>query len=541
MSTSIEDIFKNSERYETSEEFEKKVIIQYIFDLDNLSKEEQIEYLKEIFFNYEEDINKRIKAFLIIYEKDKLEAQEIITDLSTIYYFTPTDLIKELMIEVIKLNQLDLTIRYPLCSSIFNNKDSRNDSYFLFVNLLKDSIENKSYFNITFCIDILKVLLLKTNEFYNFLIEDKNLIEVLDVLLQNKDHSTLIYKTFYTLYNSNEYYFNFIFYIFYFILDVTNDLSIKLLICSFFINVQETNEDYFIIIKNQNKISLYDIDLIIKDTIKNIALNPYFEYNNRADAADLLLGLSNTEENEKYIEIGKQIIDELSGNDREIIYENKQNIHQIELDETIKQFIRGLQSIRNIDSNQNEVIFDKIKAELLDEYKLEENDKNSIIKSLNRIQLDSKLYEGYKLITLFIMTWKYIETHKNKKELIKRLIEELIEMKDTCSTGHIIRLVNVFSGLDDIISIKFNNVSLIKSRIKFLVEKCIKKQSIEKQEELINEMIDEDELNKYNKFVMQNLANIKDEVYIEFKNSIINEREFEEIFRECTISLTATE
>jgi len=52
------------------------------------------------------------------------------------------------------------------------------------------------------------------------------------------------------------------------------------------------------------------------------------------------------------------------------------------------------------------------------------------------------------LLTLLVRSYYYIQTHQHKDELMKRLCEELCDMADTCTTGHIGRLVNIFSGYE---------------------------------------------------------------------------------------------
>jgi len=56
-------------------------------------------------------------------------------------------------------------------------------------------------------------------------------------------------------------------------------------------------------------------------------------------------------------------------------------------------------------------------------------------------------------LNLLIRSYYYIQTHEYKDELMKRLCEELCDMADTCTTGHIGRLVNIFSGYDLSVSI----------------------------------------------------------------------------------------
>ena len=77
-----------------------------------------------------------------------------------------------------------------------------------------------------------------------------------------------------------------------------------------------------------------------------------------------------------------------------------------------------------------------------------------IMGSINRFILDNTLYSKYSvsLLNLLIRSYYYIQTHQYKDELMKRLCEELCDMSDTCTTGHIGRLVNIFSGYELTIS-----------------------------------------------------------------------------------------
>jgi hypothetical protein len=68
--------------------------------------------------------------------------------------------------------------------------------------------------------------------------------------------------------------------------------------------------------------------------------------------------------------------------------------------------------------------------------------------ALNRIQVDQQLYSQYAIslqgILLRVLT--FCNTHEHKDELLKRMIEELIDMHDKCSSGYAFRLVNTLSG-----------------------------------------------------------------------------------------------
>ena len=113
-------------------------------------------------------------------------------------------------------------------------------------------------------------------------------------------------------------------------------------------------------------------------------------------------------------------------------------------------------------------------------------------------------------------------------------------MKDTCSSGHIIRLINVFSGIDKNISLKYNVKELIKSKILFLLNKNINNEEDDYQNVIIDDSIENEsktnEINEYNKYIMKKIIEIKKDIYEEYKDLIKDIDDFEEIFREETIT-----
>jgi hypothetical protein len=50
---------------------------------------------------------------------------------------------------------------------------------------------------------------------------------------------------------------------------------------------------------------------------------------------------------------------------------------------------------------------------------------------------------------IFSALWVWISVHKEPDELKNRTIEELVEMKGYCSTGHLARTINIMQGFTD--------------------------------------------------------------------------------------------
>lgn len=240
---------------------------------------------------------------------------------------------------------------------------------------------------------------------------------------------------------------------------------------------------------------IQEIQLQVCEEIEKIASDNTVEYNRRADAADVLLRIGVTKE---YKDIGKRIINQLASMDGKIvhtIFDNAQNVHTEKVEESVNDilgFLSGsLQKINGepIDfsyiNTQIESILRTEKQALyrvladenikekcvycqsgIEELILHEEHKfcgekcvqmhtreTKIRLAMNRIYMDRALYSKFNnsLINILLRVWSYISTKEEETqiEMKHRLLEELEEMSDTCSSGFASRLVNVLSGFSE--------------------------------------------------------------------------------------------
>ena len=196
-----------------------------------------------------------------------------------------------------------------------------------------------------------------------------------------------------------------------------------------------------------------DIKTEIQEIILSFACDNELDYNLRADAADTLMGLGTDE----YKAEGREIIMLLGriGGDVKTIFQNAQNVHTTEIEKSVYEILEYLLLYPTYKINNIQIDLDYIEKEIEKIFETEErSDKDEINISLNRIKIDRTLYSKFNntLSNVLIKVWSYIMGHKNKEDLITRLLEELKDMSGTCSTGFLSRLVNVLSGFDD----KFN-------------------------------------------------------------------------------------
>lgn len=316
--------------------------------------------------------------------------------------------------------------------------------------------------------------------------------------------------------------------------------------------------EYFIIygcfefVKNDNNTLLYrilasqnllqrEINLEMRKNVESLlysfAENESFEYNKRADATDVLLQYA-----QFYKEKAKIMIMKLGniGGDSKTVYNNAQNVHSKEVEDGIKDAIEFLQTYNimrdEITKDEIDLAYVERKVFELLEDKYTNINKDKVVVSFNRIGMDKALYSKYncRLVHILLRIWTYISSHDNQEELQKRLIEELEEMSDTCSSGFASRLVNSISGFGDFSTriswgdqINANMFGRLNARIRNMDD-------LELQEKVLSQMTinsnNFDERQDYLRFLRENMLDIRKELFDEFK-SYISDTDFDLYFR----------
>ena len=152
--------------------------------------------------------------------------------------------------------------------------------------------------------------------------------------------------------------------------------------------------------------------------------------------------------------------------------------------------------------------------------------------AMNRIYIDRVTYTKHRvnLSSILLMTVCYIKNSGDHETMLtERLIEELIEMSDTCSTGFASRLVNVLSGIEGFqlnISWKDQVVSNLKGRMNSRI----------KTSETMTEILEQMTMNssesrpEFLQFILDNIGEVREEMYKEFRE-YITDPEFDLYFR----------
>lgn len=462
----------------------------------------------ESFFDYENSIENRINSFKNICKNSQLQAQEIVSDLCSTFIFSPVENIFDLFKEIITLDELDVSIKLIICTCIYNVEERRDESYNLFFYLVTQMKNCKELFNSTLYLDVLRYLInIENKNYHNRLKELKEIIDFMCNYSSDKDYKNQIYKSIYTLYKDDKYHKDILVHSMVTIKNNCDD-RLKIVIITHLFNTIKEN-------------GILELDLF--NELVNIS-NRNEDENTKADVADLLLRFSE----EKHKLVGINILKQLEGiKGKRSLYENSQNIHHINVDGTLKEFLEFLSSRQTfvVVKGTEDEIFEKSKQCLL---KNDCKDKDKIQQSLHRIYLDSTIYNGFTMLTIYVKVWLVIECHNNTEQLQQRLIEELIEMSDTCSTGHLLRLSNVFSGFG--FTLKIDISKEIRSKVSHLINKKIQEENDEKQLEIIDNITSEEEMNLFCKFFMKNIDYIRQEIFIDYEK-ILDKDEFEELFR----------
>jgi hypothetical protein len=207
----------------------------------------------------------------------------------------------------------------------------------------------------------------------------------------------------------------------------------------------------------------------------------------------------------------------------------------------------------NITHGRIPINFEYVKKQLDNLLKADKQTKNPIYSkkqlknieiSLNRIYLDRALYSKYNctLSNILLKIWSYINNNEHQNEMKTRLLQELIDMSGTCSTGFAGRLINSITGFGEFnltISYRDQIIANLNGRLNSRIHKI---NDEEFKDQILEEMTicTNDFGNRINflKFFRENMLSIREELYEEFKNHI-QDVDFDLYFR-CAIAVYET-
>jgi len=274
----------------------------------------------------------------------------------------------------------------------------------------------------------------------------------------------------------------------------------------------------------------------VEDVLQSICKDSSVEYSQRADCADLLLKLGSSCSKS----LAKSVIKELGTQGTKQIktlFSNKQNVHDKNVEESVKEFLLKIAALNQptvAADNDRPMTFEDVSQRFLS--LIDDKSRASVQNSMLRIKIDQIIYPGSQTLeTIFIKVVDLIERHHDKDLLVQRLTEELIDMDNTCSSGHASRLANVFSGVGDF-NMNIGYKKQIQGNISGRLNKLIGEIEDENERtEVLLQMTNsemEDRIT-WNKFYRKHIGGIRDELYKEYVDGkYISSHDFEIYFRE---------
>jgi predicted house-cleaning noncanonical NTP pyrophosphatase (MazG superfamily) len=239
----------------------------------------------------------------------------------------------------------------------------------------------------------------------------------------------------------------------------------------------------------------------------------------------------------------QQIIHEIGENGQseleKTIYSNKENVHM--LNDSFKTFIEKCHT-KYVGKLMKIVDICEFIEDLATQLNISEDSIFKIRQSLDRIMLEPTLHTARKIPTsdIFRLIKYLIDNHPSKEQLQIRLLEELEDMANTCSSGHAKRLVNVMVGFTDelegSIDIKDQFIANIKARIMATIRHLT---DDDLRDSLLESMASTgDEKLLFNNHVKAVCVNIEKELCEEFvTEGWLSEKKFNVIFKETVSKL----
>ena len=413
--------------------------------------------IKDMIFDFDVDLDKRIKAFMHWHELPNSMIFELTNKLSTMYLFSGSSMIKEFLIELINTKGVQDMIKIEFAKTICSKNDSA-ENYTLLDNTIL-LIEDIPIVLLIECI----VLLMNSSD----LEHSSHALEYFTAIINNNDYEEHFrYRTILSLefkLSDADYYITES--LIEFLNCIENTSTYRILAAQALLQKYFNND--LLPTENDEIIMFDEIRAMTQESLKDIMGDEKLDINVRADAADALLNLGD----EIFKTHARNVIISLGAVDGTVrnVYQDGQNIHTTAIEKS------ALEILEKLDKVEKYLTFTKARKLLkevahnlyhdddahdahehhdddahdADDKSSKQTDKERMVHiALNRIQVDQQLYSQYGIslqgILLRVLT--FCNTHEHKDELLKRMIEELIDMHDKCSSGYAFRLVNTLSG-----------------------------------------------------------------------------------------------
>lgn len=240
------------------------------------------------------------------------------------------------------------------------------------------------------------------------------------------------------------------------------------------------------------------------------------------DAAEICDFMLEADLSDEWKQFAKQRLSEIKGVTKNV-FESSQNLHEVSVD--VEGFVEKMMDFDVTPPAHLKKRFPSLEA------------------VINRIEIDNHLYstKALSICTLMGKCWSCIQVHESRVELEKRFAQELEDMRDTCTSGHLVRLMNVFSGWMD--GVKLDVKIEIQGVVFYRLQKMIEGLSDKDREKIIGELgnieLNEDGMAQMaiQDHLFKKIAELHDEMWLDYKG-LIDIQKFAEYFRNALIDFT---
>lgn len=491
---------------------------------EHVSEETILLHMKDRIFDFSLPLEDRMIALNQEYKDNSDQIYEVIKKLNAIYCMSPVGVIRKFLYEIAKQSTLPVEIRLE-CAVTLKDIESSTRLGLECIDLL---FEQSTHLPIICRFDYMI-------QFMNTDYKDKYDTLLKHLLVQSSDIPIeWRYKR---------------------ILSLKHLIGEEYMIhvCKLFIENTE-NELSYRILGCQNLLSIKQLVPFAEDFLLRVIRDTTLEHRARADAADVILHMASNDT----ISEAEQTLKELGGV-HTTFYENKENVHSKEIDKSIKETIQYLDTLKIspipsfdtvsynilklaekkyrerlvIDNPSSPNSIRVFKREVVYMETLSEKEEK-IKTALLRVELDRTTFKdvNHTLQSILCLIYAYIDTHTHKYELQRRMLEELIDMSGTCTTGYIHRFVNILSGFGHTIRISWEDqiVANLKGRLNAKLRECENMDIV--LEQMTNRSLDN--RSEFFRFFRKHISSIREEMYQEFK-PFMEDLEWDEYFQKAIL------
>lgn len=459
--------------------------------------------LHELIFDFSIDETERIRAVDTLYQENPDEIVEITSKMASAYILSPIGIIRRFLTAICSTT-IPLNIRIECAHALCCEEDSRDVGLHSLYSLIH------RFDSLPIPCELEQLL---------FLIESERFPDVIDFLLDfvNRDTIDIVYryKTIITTIQQR----------------LGNEIMIKAL--RLFMSANH-NDIRYKILACQNLVQDVSQQPIVEEWLIDVMNNEEFDNRIRADAADVLVRFGSP----YLVQDALELLQRLGGGSHiRSIYENSENVHVKEIDKSVMEILCYLESIQPTELPEFDTIVRFLMELARKTYHTKDEEiskeETAIQVALTRIELDTTSFtaSSHTLRHALRLLFSYIYDHDI---LLLRLMEELIEMSETCSSGYITRLMNVLSG--------FGNHSLKISWSDQIIANLIGRMNSRlrtdtNRDTVLEEMTNANITNKFQflEFIRRNILSVREELYEEFKD-YVSDDEFDLYFKEAIIN-----